>query len=165
MTASHRIAPRSRPRALPRIAAARVRAGARAGDARRFDGILRGGPVIDGTGAAARRADVAWRDGRIAAIGDLQGATADFERDVSGLVVTPGFIDVHSHADEDVVWPQYRAAPAMIHQGVTLAVFGVDGGLDPGDLRKLRAATGRDRRRHQLHDLRRAQRDTRGSHG
>lgn len=124
---------------LAGIAAASVLAGARADDARHFDGILRGGLVVDGTGAAARRADVAWRGGRIAAIGDLQGATADFERDVSGLVVTPGFIDVHSHADEDVVWPQYRAAPAMIHQGVTLAVFGVDGGLDPGDLRKLRA--------------------------
>jgi N-acyl-D-amino-acid deacylase len=109
-----------------------------------FDGLLRGGLVVDGSGQAAYRADVAWRDGRIAAIGDLRGATAKLERDVTGLVVTPGFIDVHSHADEDLIWPQYRAAPAMIRQGVTLAVFGIDGGTDPEDSRVLRQKLQRD---------------------
>jgi len=63
------------------------------------DLLLRGGKLIDGSGAPARRADVAVLAGRILAIGDLDHLTASHEIDVSGLVVAPGFVDLHSHAD------------------------------------------------------------------
>ena len=62
----------------------------------------------------------------------------------TGLVVTPGFIDVHSHADEDMVSSEFRAAPAMIRQGVTTAVFGIDGGYSLGEFRDLRSRLQRD---------------------
>ncbi len=52
--------------------------------------------------------------------------------------VTPGFIDVHSHADEDMLLSEFRATPAMIRQGVTTAVFGIDGGYSLGEFRELR---------------------------
>lgn len=103
-----------------------------------YDTVLVGGSVIDGTGAPARRADVAISNGRIAAIGNLRTATAQRRLDVTGLIVTPGFIDVHSHADEDLILPEFRAAPAMIRQGVTTAVFGIDGGYSLSDMRLLR---------------------------
>ena len=110
----------------------------------RFDGLLVGGLVVDGSGAAPRRADIGWRDGRITAMGDLAGEQAAMVRDVTGLVVAPGFIDVHSHSDEDLVTAEYRGAPAMLRQGVTLAVFGVDGELDSDPLRDLIARIGSD---------------------
>lgn len=103
-----------------------------------YDTVLVGGSIIDGTGAPARHADIAISNGRIAAIGNLRGATTQRRLDIAGLVVTPGFIDVHSHADEDLILPEFRAAPAMIRQGVTTAVFGVDGGYSLGEMRQLR---------------------------
>ena len=69
-----------------------------------FDLILRGGTVVDGTGADARRADVGVVGDRIAAIGDLTDARAAREIDASGKCVTPGFIDPHSHADLSVLF-------------------------------------------------------------
>ena len=88
--------------------------------------LLRGGTVIDGTGAARVRADVAIRDGRIAAVG--AGLAPDGARtiDVSGLVVAPGFIDIHSHSDESVL--VNSALESAVHQGVTLVVAGNCGG-------------------------------------
>ena len=64
----------------------------------RYDLIVRGGSVIDGTGAPARPGDVAISDGRIAAVGEVAGEAARVI-DASGLAVAPGFIDVHSHDD------------------------------------------------------------------
>src|SRR5688572_19753904 len=64
-----------------------------------YDLVLAGGTVIDGTGAAGRVADVGIRAGRVAAIGDLSRATATERVSVAGLAVAPGFIDVHTHAD------------------------------------------------------------------
>jgi len=61
--------------------------------------VLRGGIVIDGTGAAARPADVAVADGRVAAVGQVPAAPGDEALDVSGLAVAPGFHDVHTHFD------------------------------------------------------------------
>ncbi len=87
--------------------------------------VLRGGDVIDGTGAAARRADVAIVDGRIGLL--EPGATASGrELDVAGLVVSPGFIDTHAHAD---VQASVRGDVPEIHrsrllQGVTTEVAG-----------------------------------------
>jgi N-acyl-D-aspartate/D-glutamate deacylase len=68
------------------------------------DVLVRGGLVVDGTGASARSADVRVRGGRIAQIGP--GLRPDGERvlDASGAYVTPGFIDIHTHFDPTVFW-------------------------------------------------------------
>ena len=66
------------------------------------DLVIRGGTVVDGTGAAPRRADVAVAGGRIQAIGpNLDG---DTELDADGCVVAPGFVDIHTHYDAQVFW-------------------------------------------------------------
>ena len=88
--------------------------------------LIRGGTVIDGTGAPGVRADVAVRDGGIAQIGlDLPTSGARVI-DARGKVVSPGFIDIHSHSDESVL--VNSALESAIHQGVTLVVAGNCGG-------------------------------------
>ena len=72
-----------------------------------FDTILRGGTVVDGSGRPAFRADVGITGGAIAAIGDLSAAAAGRSIDASGRVVTPGFIDIHRHADAAAFRPDY----------------------------------------------------------
>lgn len=119
------------------LAAAGLILAATGGSAADYDVLLTGGTVIDGTGAPPMRADVAIRGERIAAIGTHLGNHTRQRIDVSGLIVAPGFIDVHSHADEDLGNPVYRAMPAMIHQGVTTAVVGVDGEYDLATFRHL----------------------------
>src|SRR5690242_5718007 len=85
-----------------------------------LDVALRGGTVIDGTGAPPRVADVGVRDGRIVSIGSLDGLDASHLLDVTNLVVAPGFIDIHSHSDATLlVDPRARSA---IAQGVTTEV-------------------------------------------
>ena len=64
-----------------------------------YDLIIRGGDILDGTAAESRREDVAVRNGRIAAVGDLSDAAAPSELSANGQLVTPGFIDVHGHSD------------------------------------------------------------------
>jgi N-acyl-D-amino-acid deacylase len=86
-----------------------------------LDIVIRGGTVYDGTGAPGRVADVAVKDGRIAAIGDLSEAEGDVI-EAAGLAVTPGFIDIHSHSDYTLLMDP-RAVSA-IHQGVTTEVVG-----------------------------------------
>jgi N-acyl-D-amino-acid deacylase len=95
--------------------------GAQAG----FDVLVRGGTVVDGTGAPRRRADVGIRQGRIAAIGDLATASAATVVEAAGLVVAPGFIDVHTHADDLAVHPE---AGHFARMGVTTVVAGNCGG-------------------------------------
>src|SRR5678815_2882858 len=69
------------------------------GSAADYDLILRNGRVVDGTGNPAYFADVAVKDGKIAAIGKLADPAAQVF-DVTGMVVAPGFIDVHTHAED-----------------------------------------------------------------
>jgi N-acyl-D-amino-acid deacylase len=71
-----------------------------------LDTAIRGGDVVDGSGAPRQRADIGIHDGRIVAIGDV-GAAAE-EIDASSLVVAPGFVDVHSHFDAQVEHPHFR---------------------------------------------------------
>jgi N-acyl-D-amino-acid deacylase len=87
-----------------------------------LDVVIRGGRVVDGTGGPSFIADVAIRDGRVAGIGALGEVDARTLVDATGLVVAPGFIDIHSHGDVTVV-ADPRATSA-IAQGVTTIVVG-----------------------------------------
>jgi N-acyl-D-amino-acid deacylase len=90
-----------------------------------YDLLVRGGTVLDGTGAPGRRADVAVTAGRIAAVGALAGARAPTEIDATGRYVMPGFIDAHVHGDAAVFDPDVQLA--ALRQGVTTFVLGQDG--------------------------------------
>lgn len=97
---------------------------------RAYDIVLRGGLVVDGTGAPARRADVAIRGDRIAEVGEVVGPAVR-EIDVSGRIVAPGFIDMHAHTDTLLlVDPR---AESKVAQGVTTDVCG-NCGSSPGPL-------------------------------
>lgn len=92
----------------------------------RFDVIIRNAQVIDGSGTPSFRGDVGINADTIAAVGDLSKADAEKEIDASGLVLSPGFIDSHSHHD----WGMFekRDLPALTSQGVTTMIVGQDGG-------------------------------------
>jgi N-acyl-D-amino-acid deacylase len=86
------------------------------------DLIVRGGTVVDGTGDAPRIADVAVNDGIITEVGSLTGEAARRTVDADGLVVTPGFVDIHTHYDGQVSWDPL-VTPSSWH-GVTTVVMG-----------------------------------------
>lgn len=92
------------------------------------DLLIRGGTVIDGTGAPGQIADVGVRDGKVVMIGSGRGVRAAETIDATGLVVAPGFIDVHNHSDRGIGEPEHRLNEGFIRQGVTLIVGGPDGG-------------------------------------
>lgn len=102
-----------------------------------YDVLIRGGHVIDGTGSPARGADVGIRNATIAAVGDLSAAAADRTIDASGLVVAPGFIDVHTHVAYALTDSAKRLNEAFLRQGVTTVVGGPDGAFSPGMIRLL----------------------------
>jgi N-acyl-D-amino-acid deacylase len=92
------------------------------------DIVLRGGTLHDGTGNAAEAGDVAIRDGRVVAVGRFTTGTVGTELDCKGLVVTPGFIDLHNHSDSQVVDRRTRANVNFLMQGCTTVVTGNCGG-------------------------------------
>jgi N-acyl-D-aspartate/D-glutamate deacylase len=92
-----------------------------------FDLIVRGGSVLDGTGRPAYHADVGVAGGRIAKIGDLSRDGAETMIDAQGLVVAPGFIDIHTHTSA------LSTAVNMLKQGVTTEILNPDG-LGPLDI-------------------------------
>ncbi|HKP60429.1 MAG TPA: amidohydrolase family protein [Polyangiales bacterium] len=86
-----------------------------------YDLVIRNGTLIDGSGAPAHEADVAIADGRIAAVGHV-AASGKEELDAKGQVVTPGFVDIHTHYDGQATWDE-RMQPSSLH-GVTTVVMG-----------------------------------------
>jgi len=94
----------------------------------RYDVLIRNGRVLDGEGNPWFRADVALRDDRIAAVGDLAGADADRVIDAEGLYVAPGFIDSHSHAGGGLASEDRSHAEPLLAQGVTTVLINPDGG-------------------------------------
>jgi N-acyl-D-aspartate/D-glutamate deacylase len=86
-----------------------------------FDTVVRGGTVVDGTGIEARTADVAVNDGLIVEVGKVSGRGRR-EIDADGALVTPGWVDLHTHYDAQITWDKH-IAPSSWH-GVTTAVMG-----------------------------------------
>jgi N-acyl-D-aspartate/D-glutamate deacylase len=105
----------------------------------RVDVLIRGGSVYDGSGGAPRLADVGIVGDRIAFVGEAPASTvATRVIEARGLVVTPGFIDPHTHTDADVRDPLRRGLPGYLLQGVTTVIIGNDGGgpLEIGAVRR-----------------------------
>ena len=87
-----------------------------------FELIISNGTIVDGTGKQRFQADIGIQDGKISSVDDLSGTAAVRELDAAGLVVCPGFIDIHSHSDFTLLLDP--RAVSSITQGVTLEVFG-----------------------------------------
>jgi N-acyl-D-aspartate/D-glutamate deacylase len=96
-----------------------------------FDLLIRGGQVLDGTGSAAVRADVGIRGDRIAEVGQLSTATARRTIDATGLMVAPGFIDLHTHSEMPLLAD--GTAQSKVRQGVTLDITGESTSPAPRD--------------------------------
>ncbi|HEY7286651.1 MAG TPA: D-aminoacylase [Vicinamibacterales bacterium] len=103
----------------------------------RYDVLIRNGRVLDGSGNPWRYADIGIRGGRIADMGRLANASAARVIDAAGLVVSPGFIDVHSHAADGLAGA-LKDARQLLAQGLTTVAINPDGG-GPIDLRAQRA--------------------------
>ena len=90
-----------------------------------FDVVISGGTIFDGSGGEPYVADVGITDGLISEIGDLRTSNASDTVDAAGLMVTPGFIDAHSHAVLDEEWGSH--GKHFLTQGITTVVLGLDG--------------------------------------
>ena len=80
-----------------------------------YDLIISGGTLIDGTGADAVKADLAVKNGKIERIGDLSQDSASETIDASGKIVTPGFIDLHTHLDAQIGWDPLMSSVSYTH--------------------------------------------------
>jgi N-acyl-D-amino-acid deacylase len=87
-----------------------------------YDLIIRNGTIVDGLGGEPFLGDVAVQDGMIAAVGHVNGSGAQREIDATGLLITPGFVDLHTHYDGQSIWSE-RLTPSSAH-GVTTVVMG-----------------------------------------
>jgi N-acyl-D-aspartate/D-glutamate deacylase len=96
-----------------------------------FDILIRNGRVVDGTGNPSFIGDVGLRDGRVAAVGRLANRSASRTIDAAGLVVAPGFIDIHNHSDYTII--EDGEAQSMARQGVTSMIFGEGGSAAPSE--------------------------------
>jgi N-acyl-D-amino-acid deacylase len=92
-----------------------------------IDLILRGGSVIDGSGSPAIKADIGMTGDRIVFVGPSAGRKAKREIDATGLIVTPGFIDPHTHTAGDLSDPKRNRNEAYLMQGVSTVATGNDG--------------------------------------
>ena len=119
--------------ALVVLAGARVAQGA----AEPVDMLIRGGTIIDGTGAPRQRADVAIKGDRIFAVGSDLHVTPTTVIDAGGKIVAPGLIDAHNHSPPQLATPSLHLNETFIRQGVTTVVGGPDGEVSPADLRRL----------------------------
>ena len=108
-----------------------------------LDIVIRGGRILDGTGNPWFRADIGIQGDQIVAVGDLSGKRAPKVIDARGLYVSPGFIDVHSHAARGLSSPQLSGGTPLLVQGTTTVVVNPDGG-GPTDLGTQRLALERD---------------------
>ena len=93
-----------------------------------FDLLIQNGMVIDGTGSPEMRADVAVKDGKIVRVARKICEEAKQVIDAKGLVVTPGFIDSHSHSDRTILTSPDQTE--KVEQGITTAICGQCGGSD-----------------------------------
>lgn len=107
-----------------------------AGGAPQYDLLLRHGTIVDGTGRDRYRGDIGIRDGRIEAVGRGLRGSAREVLDLGGLTIAPGFIDVHSHADEALREPATASMRGFLAQGVTTAVYGIDGEMSVDRLKQ-----------------------------
>ena len=97
-----------------------------------YDLIIRNGRVIDGTGAASMQADIAIKGGKIALINASIEGKAAKEIDATGMIITPGFVDVHTHYDGQATWDTHLNPSSNL--GTTTVVMGNCGvGLRPAD--------------------------------
>ena len=103
-------------------------AGSGDGNGGPYDVLLRGGTVFDGSGGPGVVADVGIRGDRVVAVGDLANESASTELDVSGLTVTPGFLDAHSHAGGGLASEGLSHAQPLLAQGITTVFVNPDGG-------------------------------------
>jgi len=94
----------------------------------KFDILVKNGKIVDGTGNPWFYGDIGIRGDTIAEIGDLSGKTADKTIDAKGLVVSPGFIDMHTHCDSALTNPDVKANLNYLIQGTTTVVAGNCGG-------------------------------------
>lgn len=104
---------------------------AQAGDGQPYDLLIRGGRIVDGTGNPWYYGDVGIRGDRIATVGKLAGATATRVIDANGMVVAPGFIDLHTHSEMRLL--DDGDAQSKVRQGVTLDITGEGGSVAPRD--------------------------------
>ena len=87
-----------------------------------YDLIIRGGTLVDGTGGPSQKADLGVVKGRIAKIGDLSNDEAGEIIDATGKIVTPGFVDLHTHLDAQIGWDPMMTSTS--YHGVTTAMIG-----------------------------------------
>jgi len=87
-----------------------------------YDTIIKGGTIVDGARTPRYVSDIAIKDGKIAQIGGLKGSSADKVLEASGLIVAPGFVDLHTHYDAQIQWDPYCSVSGW--HGVTSLVLG-----------------------------------------